>query len=181
MGVLTTGKSDIERTGGGRMLAWHTGLLMDAGAGEPLNSGMVSPAGASALGSVTVGSVSLTEHMGHVPGLAVPEWNQGRSLTKSAWLIWQRTSLNVVSTCRAILAHWSFWFWANSHSSWALALITAHNCLRAMLKLIPLSLWAHVPVEVKGGSRDWQQHKGEQAMALTWALPQGLFEEWDNL
>ena len=58
--------------------------------------------------------------------------NQGRSLSESAW---EKTSLNVVYTCSAILAHWSSWFLTNSHPSWVLAWVTACNCLRTTLKL----------------------------------------------
>ena len=84
MGVPAAGMSDIGRTGGGRVLAQHAGLLMDAGAREPSNSGVVSSAGASAFSCMTLVCVSLTEHTGPVLGLAVAERYQGRSLTKSA-------------------------------------------------------------------------------------------------
>ena len=79
---------------------------------SPSNSGVVSSTGTSAPGCTTVVSVSLTEHMGTAPGLAAVKRNLGRSLTKLAWLTWERTSLNVVSTCSAILAHWSSCFLA---------------------------------------------------------------------
>ena len=80
-------------------------------------------------------NASLTEHTGPVLWLAVAERNQGRSLTKSAWLTRERKSLNLVSTCLAILAHCSSWFQANCHSSWSLVWITACNHLKATLKL----------------------------------------------
>ena len=44
-----------------------------------------------------------------------------------------------------------------------------------------LSLQAHISIAVKRGGVNWQQYQGGQAMALTWALPQGLFEEWEDL
>ena len=83
-GVPAAGMSDIGRTGGGGVLVQHARLLMDTGAGEPSNSGVVSSAGASALGCMTVMSASLTEHMGRALGWAAVERNQGRSLTESA-------------------------------------------------------------------------------------------------
>ena len=135
MGVLAARMSDIGRTGGGRVLAQHTGLFVDTGASEPSNPGVVLPAGASALGCMTVVSASLTEPMRPALGLVVAERSKGRSLTKLAWLIWERTSLNVVSTCSAILAPLSSWFLANSGSSWALAWIATCNYLRATLEL----------------------------------------------
>ena len=154
VGVLAARISDIGRTGGSGLLAWLAGLLTDAGAGEPSNSGVVFYAEASTLGCIRVMNASLTEHMGPVLGLVVAGRNQGSSLTKVPRLIWKRTSLNVMYTCLAILAHWSLWFLANpscsrssSCSNWALAWVIACNCLMVMLKLStasvpePVSLW----------------------------------------
>ena len=96
--------SDMGRVRGGGVITQCTGLLMDGGAWGLLNSGAVS----STLECTTVVSTSLTECMGTATGLSVAERNQGRSLTKSTWLIWDSASLKVVSTCLVILTCWSF-------------------------------------------------------------------------
>ena len=86
MGVLAFAMSELGRTGGGGVLAWHAGLLMDTGtgAGEPSKPGVVLPPGASALGCMTEVSASLTDHTGPALGLTVAERNQERSLIESA-------------------------------------------------------------------------------------------------
>ena len=83
-GVPAAGMSDLGRTGGGRVLAQCTGPLVDAGAGGPLNSGVVSSTGASALGYMAVVSDSLTECMRPTLGLTAAERSQEGSLTKLA-------------------------------------------------------------------------------------------------
>ena len=126
-GVLVAGMSDMGRAGGGRVLVQHAGLLMDAGAWETMKSGVVLPAGASFPGCMTAVSVLLTEHNGTAPELAAVKRNHRRSLTKLAWYIWERTSLNVVSPCSAILACWSSCFWAIlAHRSSCFLAILAH-------------------------------------------------------
>ena len=78
----------------GGVLTLHPGLLIDTRTVVPSSSEMVMEV-----------SVSLTEHV------AVVEGNHGRSLTELAWLIWERTSLKVVSICSAILVCWSSYPW----------------------------------------------------------------------
>ena len=91
--------SDAGETGG-RVMYLYAGLLLNAKSVVP-----------SSYEEVMEVSASLTEHVGPAPDVAVAESNHGRSLTKLAWLIWERTSLKVVSLCSVILVHWSSCFW----------------------------------------------------------------------
>ena len=79
MWVLVAGVSHMGITGGDGVQAWHTGLVMNAGASEPSNAGVVLSTVASTMGCMTVVSTSLTEHTGPVLVLAVAERNQGKA------------------------------------------------------------------------------------------------------
>ena len=193
-GVPVARISGMGRVRGG-VLPLHAGWLVDTRAGVPLSSGVVSM-GASALGCMMVVSNSLTTCVGPALDLAEAESNQGRSLTESAWLSWERTSLKVVSTCSAILAHLSSCHWttlncwsskslvspvssrASSHSILSLAWVASCDLAQGKAETEHFfSLLAHISLGMGGDNGDWQWQMIKQTMFFSWAFPQCLSKE----
>ena len=140
-----------------RVLAQYTRLLIDAGTCKPSNSWVLSSTQASIPGCMTAVSTSPTQHVGSALGWAAVERNHGRSFTKLAGLTWERTSSNVVSKCSHNLACWSFYTsasfscsWSSFCSSWAIAWVTACNCLRAMPMLSVMAVCVLSSLLVQG-------------------------------
>ena len=90
--------------------AQSTGLLACTGEAASRKVGRltypeaVSSGGTSTHGCMVAASTSPMEHVGTAQRLSAMERNQARSLTKSAGLTWERTSLNVVSHYSCTLA-----------------------------------------------------------------------------
>ena len=84
LGMPVRGMSDMGRGG---VPVWCTGLLMEARACEPSDSGVVAATEASAICCSVVASASLIKCMGITPGLAAVEMHQEGSLIESVELI----------------------------------------------------------------------------------------------
>ena len=185
-GVLAAGMFNGRGTGV-RVLTLQAGLLVNAGAVVPSSSEVVTEVCAS-----------LTEHVGPALDLAAVERNHGRSIIKSAWLIWERTSLKVVSICSAILVHWSLDTEPSSNAGpdtswptlavWGPASIQAELWLGWLLVIASGYDWNQALLQfacshLYWNGRRWQGltvAKGGQMILLFWALPQYLHEDWLN-
>ena len=172
--VPAAGMSDIGRTGGGRVLAWHTGLLVDAWAWEPSKLDWYHLLGIHPW--LHDSSECFTHRVyGTCTGIGSSGEKPRNKPHQLCLTHLGEDLLNVVSTCSAILVHLSSWFLAkpshlrsNSYSSWALAWVTTCSCLRATLKPSSFLVCQLKSLWEWGGSGDWQLHKGGKQ----WSSPE---------
>ena len=154
--VQAAGMSNIGRTGGGGVPAWCAGLLMDAGAREPWNPGVVSSARACTLGCMTVASASLTEHT--TPVLQSSGSGREKPKKKPYWIGLTHLGEDLPE-CGVYLGLLVLLIPGQLPLKLSPGL---GNCLQLPQGWVEaeLSLWAHVSMGVEGGSRDWQWYGG---------------------